>query len=208
MSLVLVGDVHAWWKELDALFARHPKDDILLLGDCGIGFPQHPYPENFPSRVKLLRGNHDNPEVCRKHPNYLGDYGYLEKQGLFFVSGAYSVDRDNRQEGVDWWRDEELSIVDFDKALTLYKEKKPRIVVSHEAPYELVRDIYSLKLRYRHKGVSRTGQALDAMFEAYQPETWIHAHHHISLVNKFKGTLFISLAELETYKLEDISWEM
>jgi hypothetical protein len=54
----------------------------LYIGRPGVVLPELP-PEH-----KFLRGNHDDPKLCGKHPNYLGEYGYLPDDELFFVSGA------------------------------------------------------------------------------------------------------------------------
>jgi hypothetical protein len=32
------------------------------------------------SEHKFLGGNHDDPALCRKHPNYLADYRYLSRR--------------------------------------------------------------------------------------------------------------------------------
>ncbi|MGY8690848.1 MAG: hypothetical protein ACKVHP_24310 [Verrucomicrobiales bacterium] len=42
------------------------------------------------------------PLVCRSNPRYLGEFGFSE-DGLFWLSGAWSIDWQLRTEGVSWW---------------------------------------------------------------------------------------------------------
>jgi len=57
----------------------------LYIGRPGVVLPELP-PEH-----KFIRGNHDDPKFCREHPNYLGNFGYLPDDELFFVSGAQTA---------------------------------------------------------------------------------------------------------------------
>lgn len=104
------------------------KNDSIQLGDLGIGFIKT---QNYNNKFnfdnhKFIRGNHDNPEICKKHKNYLGDYG-ITSQGLFFISGADSLDKKYRTPMINWWQNEELTTNDFKKCLNLYKKEKPEI---------------------------------------------------------------------------------
>lgn len=141
--MICVGDIHGKTKEFQQLIANHnPKTPIIQVGDVGFGFGFIPH---FPDNVKLIRGNHDSPEAAREHPNYLGDYGYWPEHKLFYIGGAWSIDYAWRKEWNKqnwpkkvWWEDEELSQPELDVAFELYKETKPEIVISHEAPASIV----------------------------------------------------------------------
>jgi hypothetical protein len=169
--------------------------NIFHLGDIGLGFRED-LNEDMPfGNVKFIRGNHDNPFVALRHPNYLGDYGYIEKLDLFYVSGAASVswDRAHRTEGLDWWPEEELSYSQAEKAFELYKEKKPSLVISHDAPVEV-----PLKMRFLtpdRTEPSITNQLLQFMFETHQPKKWAFGHWHISRRVVIKGTIFHCVGE-------------
>jgi Icc-related predicted phosphoesterase len=195
-----VGDIHGDFYRLKEIIKEH-KGTTIVLGDVGIGFihkyhnptfifdPTQPLMlekiTNFQcnrEQMLFLRGNHDNVEMCRAHHNYLGEYGVY--RGIFYVSGAFSVDRAFRTEGIDWWSEEELSMEQCYKALEMYKTTKPKIVISHDCPTNILSLIYSQIIP------TRTGQLLQAMFEEHQPEKWYFAHHHKGWQGELKGTTF------------------
>jgi hypothetical protein len=91
MSLFLIGDIHGRIDEyLKLLASLPPGSRSIALGDLYLGRPGVVRPELQPEH-KFLRGNHDDPARCRAHPNYLGDYGYVPDDDLFFVSGAQAA---------------------------------------------------------------------------------------------------------------------
>src|ERR1051326_1585742 len=133
-SIILIGDVHGFTQTYQKYIQRLPDGQrTIQLGDMGLGFQGVGLAQMAESH-SWFRGNHDSPERCRAHKNYRGDYGYDETTGIFHIAGAFSVDRDFRIAGVSWWEDEELSYRQLDEAISLYREKRPRFVVSHEAP--------------------------------------------------------------------------
>lgn len=204
MSITIIGDVHGRTKTYQK-WLRNNLDETqrsIQIGDVGLGFAGVGLPAPGQPILglnhKFFRGNHDDPKRCREHPNYLGDYGYLEADSIFWVAGAWSIDRDMRIEGRSWWRDEELSYEELGKVIDLYLKVRPRFVLSHEAPASAARVLlYDLSGAYfTEKGMcqhSRTSQALESMFQFHQPEKWIFGHYHVD--KKFtvpgKSTEFI-----------------
>ena len=170
----------------------------MQLGDLGIGFPgDGPLPP-LPDNAWFLRGNHDNPEAARSHPNYLGDFG-LKKIGgvsVFDVSGAWSSDQWCRTEGVNWWRDEELNLVELQTAIDLYGEIKPEIVLSHDGPDAAIEALLSSRLGHKDHVPTRTAQALNAILETHRPQKWIFGHWHTRFRKQIGGTEFRCLPEL------------
>jgi hypothetical protein len=116
--------------------ARHPIVAIvpaIVVGDMGVGFrrlggfrdgqfcsnpPRHAMAR---ANHRFIRGNHDNPGECAKHPQWIED-GKIEGDTMF-IGGAVSIDRALRQEGYNWWPDEELSA----ERLTPYADRWPRV---------------------------------------------------------------------------------
>ena len=198
--VALLGDIHG---NVDVLndFYEYYKDDVDLmiqLGDFGVGFKNMP---EFYGDLKFIRGNHDSPEEARKHPNYLGDYGYLEEYGIFYIGGAWSIDWEFRKPYVSWWPDEQLSDYEFGKAFDLYLKVEPRIVVSHESPK--INHPYLLKKGLSGKLIPNTTcKWLDMFHEAWRPDKWIHGHWHQSTRTKILGTEFICLDINEALVLE------
>lgn len=194
----LIGDVHAKFTEYHKLCRQFP--ETIQLGDMGIGFREFTPPGE---KHRFIRGNHDNPHICRLTPGYLGDFGYLEEHEIFFLGGAWSIDQAYRIEGRDWWPEEELDYRQFSDAMEMYKRAKPKTVISHGAPFVVYDSLMDnpmtpIKIR-KHK--CRTASALDAMFEEHQPERWIFAHFHMSRQFELRGTFFKALRELEVHEL-------
>lgn len=183
----VIGDVHGRISDYMAL-ARTSGESVQI-GDMGLGFRGVSLPPSPTHR--FFRGNHDSPELCRQHPNYLGDWGYDEGRDFFWFSGADSIDRHLRREGVSWWRDEELSIAQFNEALDLYERVKPSVVLSHDGPQDYISALFGIRDR------SRTRQALQAAYELWQPRVWVFGHHHVRReLESREGTLFVCLPEL------------
>lgn len=198
MTLRIIGDVHGRIKEYQALLEG--VGESIQVGDMGLGFRGVSLPP-MSSGHKFFRGNHDSPEVCRAHENYLGDWGFDEARGIFWFAGADSIDKHLRREGVSWWRDEELSVAEFERALELYEQVKPPVVLSHDGPQNFIRAAFGIRDK------SRTRQALQAAYELWQPCVWIHGHHHLRReFESPEGTRFVCLGELDHIDLP-LSWQ-
>jgi hypothetical protein len=232
--MFFIGDCHGRIKQYRALIRALPEGaKSLQLGDMGIGFKGvHLFPGGSLLRGdhSFIRGNHDSPAMCRKHKCYKGEWGYDSSEELFYLGGAWSIDQEWRTENVSWWRDEELSYAELDKAYQLYVQTKPRIVATHEAPclaawrmlgslvegqngivgvsyqaHEPCPTDQSVRLKgdeyayYKSKlGCvnTRTSQALQRMFEEWQPEYWLFGHYHRDMDFRIGRTQFSCLNEL------------
>jgi len=187
----LLGDVHADYRTWLGL-----TDDCeasIQLGDFGIGFAEPP--PWRPNHV-FIRGNHDNPELCKKREDYLPS-GVL-CGNIFPIGGAFSIDQHLRTEGVDWWRDEEHSYAELNDLIDKVVELKPAIIVSHAAPSSVVRYLFGFEAQ------SRTEQALQRIFEIHQPKVWAFAHYHIHRIKTICGTNFVALNEHQAVDLEGV----
>lgn len=204
--MIFIGDVHGKWQEYLALIKKC--NESIQLGDFGFGFPNYTrLPIDFGEHF-FIRGNHDSPEECAKHNNYLGDYGWYKRNpythmadpNLFFVSGAWSIDSQWRTIGKTWWPNEEIAESEFEKICDLYESviNGPEIVVSHEAPECVLPHILG-----SHKDIvkTRTSRLLQSLFEIKQPMIWLFAHYHVNLDMKAEGTRFVCLPELETFRI-------
>lgn len=204
-DLVIIGDVHGKWPMLNNVCNKYSNKTVLGLGDVGIGFPgsQPKLPENF----RFFRGNHDNPVVCREHPQYTVEYGLWN--GVYILAGADSIDKKWRTPGVSWWPDEQLSPEVMQLALENYKNTKPDILICHEAPFRIHNLQKTASCTYDRnneawgepKGNS-TAFLLDKMIGYHMPKMLIHGHWHNPLIYKQWGCVFISLGELEALDLE------
>jgi len=184
-----LGDSHAervgfWYPE---------KADLTLhLGDLGLGFRNFNRETVFTGIDGFIRGNHDSPEECRAHPLYLGDYGY--KHGVFFLSGAWSIDQYRRREGISWWKDEQLSMEDLTNAVTLYEATKPDIVISHDAPFGIIEHMNMPRLINGPVKPTQTTLALMTMLQIHRPAIWVFGHWHFNRTANIDGTQFYCVA--------------
>lgn len=208
-GIVLVGDAHGKFDKLAEVCDNFADRTILVIGDVGLGFPRQPPGDPLPPNVFHFRGNHDNPIVCKAHPRFTMDYGMWK--GLFIVGGAASIDAKWRTPGISWWADEQLSRDDFELATEAYAKAKPRVVVTHEAPFRFHK-LLAAGARLKDPNTEGWGEpkgnatafALDDMLRIHQPETWICGHWHQSLEYSHKEMRFICLDELEPMPIEDI----
>lgn len=209
MKVTLVGDIHGKVKEFLQI-VEEAKNPVVQLGDFGFGFIS-PTPK-LPKNAFFIRGNHDSPVPARRAQGYLGDYGTVvfdkelpPKKKVFFLSGAFSIDREWRVEDESWWADEELSYPELADAINLYELIKPDIVLTHEAPSCAVKTILDMfKLRDYKIGCafSRTSVALQQMLEVHKPALWVFGHYHLPGDFNLFGTRFVCLPELQTMEIE------
>ena len=103
MRTRLIGDIHGAftnYKYFTLGIGRQLKkneyyDRSIQVGDYGFGFrdlwdtnvknwqAQHP-------QHRFIRGNHDNPAICKTAPGYIPD-GYIEGHTMY-IGGAWSID--------------------------------------------------------------------------------------------------------------------
>lgn len=190
--ITFVGDVHGKFDKFTKILQAE-KNVVVQVGDLGIGFS--PHNDLMQHDFRFIHGNHDNPDLCAKLPNFLGRFGYNDQ--FFFVSGGYSIDKKYRHIGLDWWDSEELSYNEGLFCIELYEATKPEIVVSHDCPISVYPRLFS----HHAADNTKTNNLLQAMFEIHQPALWVFGHHHISRRFNVSGTNFVCLAELETNKI-------
>jgi len=209
--MFFIGDVHGYYNQYERLIKTH--SNTIQVGDMGVGFKKtlsngevmffaNPSHKNMvKSGARFIRGNHDNPNVCKKHSQYIHD-GTIEDTPLgkmMFIGGAYSIDKEYRTKDYDWWEDEELSYQELSKMIDKYLEVKPDVMVTHDCPESILAYIHS-----HHFGINtRTGQALDNMFSLHQPKIWVFGHHHKKFHMEIKGTRFYCCAELAVVEIKE-----
>ncbi len=221
--MLFIGDVHGEFKTylyiLQKMQHKGGKigvDCSIQLGDMGIGFlkgEQHVLkkdgktwsPELGPEH-KFIRGNHDDPTMCRVHPNYAGDWKYFTKPNIFAVSGGFSVDWYWRTPGISWWDEEQMGDHQMGQMFRWYKHYKPRIVVSHECPTVVKERVATNAEKLKKR--SRTEIKLQEMYEQHQPEFWIFGHHHKKFEVDAGGVHFVGLSELMDGKINDCIYSM
>lgn len=213
MAIFLVGDIHrefvqSFNKLALKLNEKYANCTIIQLGDFGMYDNEIDRNRKLHPSVKFIRGNHDCPEVCQLKPNYLGDYGVIEIEGIkiFFVSGADSVNKNARVMGKNWWPNEQLSYQEFNNVLDLYQQtcavSPPDVVISHDAPARVCEAIIGNKFIGGYSYIpNRTTRALDFLFNIHHPKQWFFGHHHLKFQREIGGTQFRCLDIFEVMRL-------
>ncbi len=194
----IIGDIHGKFDKYFGALKYFNIESSIQIGDMGIGFPKHRFLEKWNLNHRFIRGNHDNPEIIKNHPNFLGDFGFLQKENIYYISGGYSIDYKQRTIGYDWWKDEELSKENFKIVKSEISKHKPKIIISHDGPLSVIKKMFSYPNYFQNK----TTVNLDVILSKFQPEMWIFGHHHRSTQLKINNTLFICLQELEILNLK------
>lgn len=209
---VYIGDVHGKFGPYASLLKQHA--DTVQVGDMGIGFRalgedtyyeattkqrNPPFDQMIRGNHRFIRGNHDNPAACKKHPQWIED-GTVEDDKMF-VGGAISIDKGYRTEGYNWWADEELSLQELHALIDDYVTAKPRVMITHDCPESVVDVICKHNNWVKHDLPSRTRQAFQGMLELHRPEVWVFGHWHFSYDAVIEGTRFVCLDELEVKEI-------
>lgn len=198
-SITILSDVHGKYRRMHEIIREKNRHEyIVQVGD--MGFSYDTLDNVDPNKFKIVGGNHDNMDKIIYIPHYLGDYGYTELNGInfFYYRGAYSIDRQYRTIGIDYWSNEENNIETFMKARELYRDIKPDIFIAHDCPDFMV-PYYIGPHSRRYENI--TGWALGELYNIHQPKLFLHGHYHQSKTTIYGDTKFICLDELETYHL-------
>jgi hypothetical protein len=154
---------------------------------------------------RFIRGNHDNPEKCKKEMiGYIPD-GTIEND-VMFIGGAWSIDHDYRTPGIDWWRDEECSNDELEQFKLIYEINRPRVMITHDGPTLAAYYMFLRGGKRTYGGnnliLTRTGEFLQSLFEIHQPEEWYFGHWHHSVQMNINGTKFTCLGILDSLEVE------
>lgn len=197
-ELTIIGDVHGKLSQYKSIIDNC--DFSICVGDFGFKKEWDWYLEkvvpNSSGFHYINPGNHDYGPYMNDESISLGNFSEFCKFGIFTIRGAKSIDKYLREEGTDWFPNEELTYQESLEAFDRYAEMRPKIVISHDCPQFL---------RNRWFGItdkSITSSLLNAMWEEHQPEMWIFGHHHKSQSEVCGDTIFTCLAELETKVIE------
>ena len=174
----------------------------ILLGELGFK-KQHDWfiKSGLAKNNKILFGNHDYwPYLDNEYS--LGRYKSLPEYNMFAIAGAFSIDKQWRLEGRDWWKEEEATLDEEHKIQMAYEQAKPDIVISHDAPSSIIIPLFNYG--YLFPDGQRTNNLLQRLLNIHRPKVWIFAHHHKTKDQTIDGTRFICLDELQTIDLETL----
>ena len=222
MKIIVTGDIHAQFGQLNT-FINNKKPDILLCcGDFGY-FPDeklYSLKRIKPKDTKIYwcPGNHERWDLLEERfgrrglipieikPNIfycpIGSYLKIEGKNILFIGGADSIDKDSRIIGIDWFPQEILNMNDVDFILNNSKERVD-IIISHTCP-----DCFDMSRTERFdKWNDPSRKALDIILKQLNPKLYFFGHWHFSLKGKFKGTYWECLNDIPfTNWWKEIKW--
>jgi 5-methylcytosine-specific restriction endonuclease McrA len=116
----------------------------------------------------------------------------LEGERHLFLGGAESVDKVHRVEGATWWAYESPTYEEFSTFFNAFEDKKPDVVVTHEAP--LCVDCCgsghtSMSVKREDQPTARNLQNIWKI-STHRPARWYFGHHHVFEEWEVEGTTF------------------
>lgn len=210
----ITGDKHGTFTPLFGFVDRvklNEADILIIAGDAGYVWKKdyHSTVESlrqiFPGTVAFIDGNHENHAVLnsmeiirwnggRVHRAAEGVYHLMRGEiysiygnNYFTFGGARSVDKDRREDGISWWKEEEPNSDEIEygrKHLTANLEKID-YVITHETP------LFARAFISRKKAVDsdyRLPSVLDSWYhliaESPRLKKWYFGHMHVDqLIN-------------------------
>lgn len=183
------------------------QDYVIILGDFGLVFnnkrtSQEQYwlewLHDKPWTTLFFRGNHDNEPKLQKELRLVSGFGdmvgqidefsiyrlldghvyTIEEHTFLILGGAYSIDKERRVEGRDWWPTEEMTFTEQRVAFQNLEKHNWTFdfILTHDAP-GYVRDA----LQSYHMEASGTVRMLDHLFmnRLLQFKHHYFGHHHM-----------------------------
>lgn len=222
----IIGDVHLIPESPDAgdrddvdcyLTLAREAEYSLQIGDMSIQSYDFLNVLN-PERHKVIFGNHDNYDLFNDCKHNLGDFGVYtipEFGDLFFVRGEWSIDRKLRQKFDTYsrgqiikkniWDEEEMSMAQCQACLDLYKQVKPKLVVSHGCPLSVVPHVtdpgVARSWGWEDVIKTRTAQLLQALTEIHRPKMHIFGHYHRMFDQELEGTRYVCVDIMRAFDL-------
>ena len=202
---IYYGDLHGVYSLLPHIRGMHAEaDEIIFVGDFGYGFPgpQDKWVVNYGHNLEgnptfaTSRGNHDNPYTIRNLTDLTdGKIRYIEdgtiEDGTLYIGGAYSLDKQYRIPGFDWWAGEELTDAWWDKFLSELDGGSIHTVVTHDCP-----NVILPFFGYKNVLKTNTGGWLDILLTNLpNVNNWIFGHHHKNMTLPLDGVIFHCLAD-------------
>lgn len=211
MNIRLLGDIHG--KQCQYINLVKGREYSIQLGDFGFNYDSLKSVDS--DKHKVLFGNHDvvytydDGSLIKPCEHILDNFGIISKKpnsnipDTFYVRGGISIDKAYRKEGVDWFKDEQLTYTQMCKAIDLYEKVKPEIVLSHECPASMIPYVANPNFAHLNLKPSMTASMLETMYQIHQPKFWFTGHFHIDKTYKPEQTRFFCLNELSYIDISD-----
>lgn len=206
MKIIIVGDVHADWYNLNNLIKNEKPDIILQVGDFGYwpNFNQYSlkYIQNGDTKIYFCPGNHEDWNALGKIKNIeiAPNIFYMKKgttltlpdgRTVLFIGGADSVDKNWRIKGKTWFPQEIIYPEDIEN---IKLDTAPDIIISHTCPEEF--KMTGLQIFDKLHDPSRP--LLSRLLKKYKPKEWYFGHWHEFRQGDFEGCKWMALNESQS----------
>ena len=236
-DLFFVGDIHGEFKALVWKLTQQYRvtdANVVILGDCGIGFGKIQYYKDLFKKLSeklensnivlyMVRGNHDNKDFWTSPDldlsslfprfKFLRDHEVIELSGkaIYPIGGAHSLDRDWRQKYNSLMESVGSSKRIWWPSEVIEKKYKDipikvDIIASHQAPLSFE----PILLRDREmskemfEDILDERKYLDYIFQNVRCKYWFFGHHHCSVTSSVGNVVYKCLGIEELYQLREI----
>lgn len=212
MRLAFIGDVHGnvpYIESLKGYLETNEVDRVIQVGDMGILW-RHNNPDECPVTQAVetlgvewwfIDGNHDNhPNLRNRDPQITEKIRYIprgtieEIDGIKFgfLGGAYSIDKDYRAEGWDWWPEEMPTREEAEPLM----DKGIDVLVTHEIPDSFKPAKY-MNVEKKHEDASKpTRELVEEVMLSNNPQHVFCGHWHQHNVQML-GTTKVTVLDME-----------
>jgi len=169
--ILACGDFGYWprWKE-KSKNAKYPKErKIVKAGDTEIRFCDGNHEDHW--SLRNLKDNEVYPNVFYQKRGSV--YTLEDGRNVLFMGGAQSIDKIYRTEGLDWFREEEISYADMENLPD--PNTKIDIVISHTCPESIESQLFN---GYNLSVDDWSRKALEHIRQIYKPDLWYFGHFH------------------------------
>jgi predicted phosphodiesterase len=202
--ILIAGDIHNEFSELNILINKKKPDLVICCGDFGYwpkaswGIPLSYIKLQGTKKVLWCDGNHEDHWSLRDRESdemepgiiYMprgSTYTLEDGRTIMFMGGGYSIDKDMRTIGVNWFPEEVITQSD----LYDLPDVKVDIFITHTCPVELLHDMMK---HYPGKGFEPSNKALSELWKMYKPDLWFFGHWHYYKEGIMMGTKWHALS--------------
>ncbi len=204
MKILVTGDIHMEFGRLNELINKKEPDLIICCGDFGYwpkvswGAPLTNIKLQKTEKLLWCDGNHEDHwslkerETDELAPGIIymprgSTYTLEDGRTIMFMGGAWSIDKQYRKIGVDWFPEEVITQSD----LMDLPDVKIDIFITHTCPNELVLDMIKY---YPEKKGEPSNKALSELWKMYKPDLWFFGHWHHYKEGVMMGTKWYALS--------------
>ena len=211
MSIYVTGDIHGRPNIIAEIFDFMGEEDITIIaGDFGDGFLGtycseerfYDYIAKQNKTILFIDGNHEHFDHLNSLPISTWNGGRVHKirdniihcirgevfniqgKSIFTFGGGYSLDKDFRSEGINWWPEENIQDKDRENAESNLNRcnRKVDYCISHTAPMDTVR-----MLAQKYYGLIKANVTeeyeltnyLQYVADTTSYDRWFFGHFHI-----------------------------